>query len=60
MPAEIWGGRGRPGVAGDGRGLPGIARDLQEADIHYARDLKRGALALRDFYIKNCPKISQH
>ena len=40
---------GWPGVAGGGRRWPGMARGGQEADRHYARDLKRGALALRDF-----------
>ena len=49
-------GRGCLGMAEDGRGWPGMAGDGWERmsydlfpDGLYAKDLKRGALALRDF-----------
>ena len=56
-PGMAEGGWGRPRVAGDGRGwLEMAGRGMEWPRLDggpngfYARDLKRGALALRDFY----------
>ena len=47
-------GRGWPGMAGDGRERPEMTCNGQNEEPNrlYASDLKRGALALRDFLLK--------